>query len=267
MGVECCGTAALAASWCINAAETKTAASLTDALAVIQAHRFVDLTHAFAPGIPHWKGAPTNASKPCTPLQRTAFESTSIANIGQWGTHVDPPAHFHDGLHTVDQIDPKDMLMPLVVIDVHDKAAKNPDYVLSVDDIHSWSAPRPDTARRLRRHAHRLVQALAGRQSAGQQRRGGVFHYPGWRHAGAEAAVRGARHHRLRPRDHGHRSGRCHHQRRLFAGVLHSRTNHYQIELLANLDQVPEAGGLVWITFPKVEKRLRFPGPRDCGGA
>jgi len=40
------------------AADTKTAASLTDALAVIQAHRFVDLTHAFAPGIPHWKGAP-----------------------------------------------------------------------------------------------------------------------------------------------------------------------------------------------------------------
>jgi hypothetical protein len=24
--------------------------------------------------------------------------------------------------------------------------------------------------------------------------------------------------------------------------------NHYQVELLANLDQVPEAGGLVWVT-------------------
>jgi len=28
-------------------------------------------------------------------------------------------------------------------------------------------------------------------------------------------------------------------------------TNHYQIEMLANLDQVPESGALVWITFPR----------------
>ena len=34
------------------------AGSLPDAFTVLQAHRFVDLTHAFAPGIPHWKGAP-----------------------------------------------------------------------------------------------------------------------------------------------------------------------------------------------------------------
>jgi len=36
-------------------------------------------------------------------------------------------------------------------------------------------------------------------------------------------------------------------------------TNHYQIEMLANLDQVPEAGGLVWVTFPKVENGSGFP--------
>jgi len=36
-------------------------------------------------------------------------------------------------------------------------------------------------------------------------------------------------------------------------------TNHYQIEMLANLDQVPESGALVWITFPKVENGSGFP--------
>ena len=45
--------ALLAASMCANATDKKTPASLTDALAVIQSHRFVDLTHAFAPSIPH----------------------------------------------------------------------------------------------------------------------------------------------------------------------------------------------------------------------
>jgi kynurenine formamidase len=36
-------------------------------------------------------------------------------------------------------------------------------------------------------------------------------------------------------------------------------TNHYQIELLANLDQVPEAGGIVIVSFPKPGNGSGFP--------
>ena len=36
-------------------------------------------------------------------------------------------------------------------------------------------------------------------------------------------------------------------------------TNHYQIEMLANLDQVPEAGALVMVSFPKPEHGAGFP--------
>ena len=35
--------------------------------------------------------------------------------------------------------------------------------------------------------------------------------------------------------------------------------NHYQIELLANLDQVPEAGGIVIVSFPKPLNGAGFP--------
>jgi kynurenine formamidase len=38
----------------------------------------------------------------------------------------------------------------------------------------------------------------------------------------------------------------------------HAGLNHYQVELLANLDRVPEAGGLVWVTPPKVEDGAGF---------
>ena len=106
----------------------KSPPSLVEALAVIQSHRFVDLTHSFAPGIPHWKGAPNESVKTLYTVGKDGFRINEYCHIGQWGTHVDPPAHFHTGLHTVDQIEPKDMLMPLVVIDVHEKAAKNADY-------------------------------------------------------------------------------------------------------------------------------------------
>ena len=36
-------------------------------------------------------------------------------------------------------------------------------------------------------------------------------------------------------------------------------TNHYQIELLTNLDQLPEAGALVVVSFPKPKGGSGFP--------
>jgi kynurenine formamidase len=52
------------------------------------------------------------------------FFSETFTHVGQWGTHVDPPAHFIKGLRTVDQIGLKEMLLPLVVVDLHEEACK-----------------------------------------------------------------------------------------------------------------------------------------------
>src|SRR5258708_30416275 len=108
--LSACGKAALAVWLCVNAGDTKTAASLTDALAVIQSHRFVDLTHAFAPGIPHWKGAPNERVKTLYTVGKDGFRINEYCHIGQWATHVDRPSHFHDGRHTVEHIDTKDIV-------------------------------------------------------------------------------------------------------------------------------------------------------------
>src|SRR5207249_7957879 len=104
---------------------------------VVDGIRDVDLTHEFAPGIPHWPGFPDEERKTIywyekrSNVMGTGFFSELYTHVGQWGTHVDPPAHFIKGLRTVDQIDPKEMVLPLVIIDVHEEAAKNPDYTLS----------------------------------------------------------------------------------------------------------------------------------------
>src|SRR5438876_12429547 len=85
----------------------------------------------FAPGIPHWPGFPDEARKTIywyekrSNVMGTGFFSELYTHVGQWGTHVDPPAHFIKGLRTVDQIDPKEMVLPLVIIDVHEEATKN----------------------------------------------------------------------------------------------------------------------------------------------
>ncbi len=50
--------------------------------------------------------------------------SEVFSHVGQWGTHVDPSAHFIKGLRTINQIDPREMILPLVVVDVHEEARK-----------------------------------------------------------------------------------------------------------------------------------------------
>ena len=135
-------------------------ASDTDALQLWQIQRtlaskkYVDLTHEFAPGIPRWPGFPDETRKtiywydPPKDVSAAAdkrpdtmgsgFFSELFTHVGQWGTHVDPPAHFIRGLRTVDQIDPKEMILPLVLIGVHAEAASNPDYTLSLERMKKW---------------------------------------------------------------------------------------------------------------------------------
>jgi len=249
-------TAAGAAS----AASPSDPAALNDALAVLKSHRFVDLTHSFAPGIPHWKGAPDERVKTLYTVQKDGFRINEYCHIGQWGTHVDPPAHFHTGLHTVDAIDPKDMLMPLVVIDVHEKVAKNPDYTLTLGDIRDWEsrhgripqgafvAMRTDWSKRWPNDS-----ALANKDAAG------VFHYPGWSKEVLQLLYeqRGitASGHETTDTDPGVATTKDDYSLESYILGL----NHYPIELRANLDQVPEYGGLVWVTFPKVEEGSGFP--------
>src|SRR4051794_31767989 len=106
--------------------------------------KFVDLTHEFAPGIPHWPGFPDETRKAIYWYEKrpdtvgVGFFAEVFTHIGQWGTHVDPPAHFIKDKRTVDQIDPKEMLLSLVVIDVHDDVGKNPDYTLSLERLKKW---------------------------------------------------------------------------------------------------------------------------------
>jgi len=85
---------------------------------------FVDLTHAFGSNIPHWKGYEPMKVRNVYEINEHGFWAQEFTHVGQWGTHCDPPAHFHKGLRTIDQIEPKEMFLPLVVINVHEKRLK-----------------------------------------------------------------------------------------------------------------------------------------------
>ncbi len=260
VAIVAAGAAASAAPGPAAGAAPASDPSLADALGILKSHRFVDLTHAFAPGIPHWKGAPNERVKTLYTVEKDGFRMNEYCHIGQWGTHVDPPAHFHAGLKTVDQIDLKDMLMPLVVLDVHEKVAKNPDYVVSLDDVAAWEARhgrvpkgafvalRTDWSKRWPDDAK-----LANKDAAG------VFHYPGWSKEVLQLLYeqRGitASGHETTDTDPGLATTKDDYSLESYILGL----DHYQIELLANLDQVPESGAVVWVAFPKVQDGSGFP--------
>jgi kynurenine formamidase len=54
------------------------------------------------------------------------------------GTHWGAPAHFQEGGLTADQLDPADLFLPAVKIDIRDKAAADSDYALTVADLQEW---------------------------------------------------------------------------------------------------------------------------------
>jgi kynurenine formamidase len=113
---------------------------------ILAGKTFVDLTHSFGPDTPVWSGfgqaKMTPAADPKThepyTIPKDGFRATFYEMVGQYGTHVDPPAHFAaDGL-TMDRIPPKQMVLPLVVLDDTPYLAKDPNHAFSLDDLRAW---------------------------------------------------------------------------------------------------------------------------------
>lgn len=253
----------LAAASCGTASKELT---LADAWGVIREKQFVDLTHAFAPGIPHWKGFPDEKREtlfwyqPGVGHLGGGFFAQSFTHVGQWGTHVDPPAHFIPGLRTVDQIEVKEMILPLVVLDVHQAVANNPDYTITMADVRDWEARHGQIPAgafvALRTDWSRRWPSLEAMHNRDAQ---GVAHYPGWslevlRYL-YEVRQITASGHETTDTDPGLATSRDDYSLETY--ILQG--NHYQIELLANLRAVPEAGALVVVSFPKPKDGSGFP--------
>jgi kynurenine formamidase len=180
----------------------------------------------------------------------SGFFPEVFSHVGQWGTQVDPPAHFVKGLRTLAQIDPKEMILPLVVIDVHEEATKNPDYTLSIELLKKWEtdhgeipagafvAMRTDWSKRWP-DAAKMENKDAN----------GVAHFL---YEGRKITASG---HETTDTDPGIATTKDDYSLETYL----LSTNHYQIELLTNLDQVPESGAIVVVTFPKPKGGSGFP--------
>ncbi len=115
----------------------------------LKSAKYIDLTHTLTPSIPVWKGfgpstfGPTINPETGKPYQYATdgFEATHY-NLAtdQFGTQLDPPAHWAPEYPAIDELPATFAVRPLVVISIVDQVARDPGYHLQVADIEKWEA-------------------------------------------------------------------------------------------------------------------------------
>jgi kynurenine formamidase len=211
----------------------------------------VDLTHTMSPDFPTFFGVPGIEMEKKFDFKADGFNLYWWRIIEHAGTHLDAPIHFSEAGITSERIPASTLVAPLAVVDVAAKAAQNPDYLLSRDDLTAWERRHgrlPDNCcvamhSGWARHVADAAKFL-GKDTAG------VLHFPG---IGPEAAewllkqrkVVGVAVDTL-SLDHGPSKDFRTHRLWLPAG-------RWGLENVANLDRVPASGATLVVGLAKVK--------------
>jgi kynurenine formamidase len=212
--------------------------------------KYVDLTHTITPSIPVWAGfghatfGPTVDPKTGRPYTwaQDGFEATRyVLATDQFGTQLDPPAHWNPDYPAIDELPATFAVRPLVVISIVDQVARQPGYQMSVDDILAW-------------------EKVHGRIPQGSV----VFVRSDWSKQWPDPGLATKRpfpgitlaamkflHLERHILFHGHEPLDTDTTATLESEAWLLRNGYTQAEGVTNLDQVPEAGALVVIGYPK----------------
>jgi kynurenine formamidase len=213
--------------------------------------RVVDMTYAINDKLPAWPGDDrTFEAKAVATPEKDGYFARSFWMLEHYGTHLDAPAHFPGGKQYLDQIPMAHFFGPAVVIDVHDEVSKDSDYRLRVTRVEKWEALHG------RIPAGAIVLLRTGWSSRWPDQAryrnmdaSGVMHFPGYSVEAAKLLIeRGAVGLGIDTLsiDYGPSKDFEVHRTDLPAGL-------YNLENLANLDQLPDAGAFLIAAPIKLE--------------
>jgi kynurenine formamidase len=221
--------------------------------------KYIDLTHAFAPTIAVWPGfggakfKPALAGRDIEGYVKTGQEFT-YADHGfvatayelttdQYGTQLDPPAHWDEYGATISDLPATYAVRPLVVIDIHEKAAADEGYHATVEDIQAWEA----------KHGTVPEGSVVMIRSDWYKRWSETERFAQAPFPGITLDALKYLHLERKILFHGHEPLDTDTTPTL-EGEYWLMHNHFtQAEGVANLDQVPEAGALIAIGYAKPE--------------
>lgn len=230
------------------------------------AYEWVDLSHPLNNDSPYWPGIPAGSVE----LSKTVFDwgnpmldclIQTFKFPGQFGTHIDFPGHFIRNASLSEAYGTKQMIYPLVVLDISEKVKKDVHYAITADDIKAFEAVHgaiPDGAFvALRTDWHENWPNMEKLSGAGAD---GSEHAPGWSmealryiYETRNAAANG---HETLDTDASKLAEK--------AGDLACeryvlKSGKLQIEVLANLDRVAPVGALLLAAWPNIEGATGLP--------
>ena len=210
-----------------------------------------DLTHTFSPKTPVFPSFKPVQIRPKFSIAKDGFFANEVTFDEHTGTHMDGPVHFVANGTTADKLPAEKFFAPLAVVSIADRAAKNADTLLTIDDLLAWE----------KRHGRLPGGAFVAMYSGWESRVGsadrflnrdakGTMHAPGFSEEAAqflakERDIVGAGVDTL-SLDAASAGKFVAHLALLGAGK-------YGVELLANLNTVPPAGATIIIGAPKHE--------------
>jgi kynurenine formamidase len=210
-----------------------------------------DLTHTLSPRFPVFPFYEPFRMRNMFAVEKNGFAANELTFAEHTGTHLDAPSHFVANGQTAEALEVSRFLAPLVVVSVAERAARDEDTLVTVDDLAEWERAHgriPDGAV--------VVMDSGWEPRVGQPGRflnadaAGVMHHPGWSREAAEWLV----HERVITGvgtdtislDFGASTTYEAHQVLLGAGK-------YGLECVASLGTVPPCGATLVVGAPKHE--------------
>jgi kynurenine formamidase len=97
--------------------------------------RFRDLTHIFREGFPVFVVGEEPMRETIADYATSGFYAQRWTFGEHSGTHMDAPGHFVPGGRLSPDITPRELFLPIVVVDISRRAANDPDTMVEIDDL------------------------------------------------------------------------------------------------------------------------------------
>ena len=233
----------------VSAAVVAVGSTMTGTRALAAGHGTVeDMTHELHENFPTYFGEPQFSKKKKFNWEEHKFNLFELSVDEHTGTHIDAPLHFSKDGKSVAEIPVSNLIAPLCVIDIADRAAGDPDTRVTPDDVKAWTSKNGDIPANACVAMHSGWSAHVNTDMFRNADAKGKLHFPGFHVEAAKMLMEQSGAASLAvdtlSLDHGISEDFATHYAWLPSG-------RFGIENLANLDKVPAKGATLVVGAPK----------------
>ncbi|MDX7988742.1 cyclase family protein [Xenorhabdus sp. 12] len=233
---------------------------IQQAFTMLKSKKWIDLTHSFDQDSPHFFMFNPAEFKTLFDY-KDGFFAQQFTFTGQYGTHIDAPCHFVPDTRSLDQLELKELVLPLIVIDQSERAKRDPNFSLSKADILQFEAEHgiieADTFVALRTDWSKRWPSQEKMSNKDTQ---GNNQTPGW---GIDALKFLFEERKIKAIGHEtfdtDSAKDARQNKALLSEYYVLAQDTYQIELLTNLDQVPTRGAVIFNIVATPKNASGFP--------